>query len=219
MTKEASLKIAVILQKVLDGYSLGKKYNYCLEYSVDGLIKDTQMNDSEVDLILQHLQEKEIIDDFVDSGDDEVIKESTFKIYFPDDFVVKAEQYISHLIGEEKSARVITKAELPTPDIVTGKLILYSDGTTRYDGELVEMRTQMRELCRLFMQNVDSLVGIDTIKDELVSADKRSSTPTNTISKYVSELRTILQHFYGKNVIFNQDKDGWIFSPERTFDS
>ncbi len=219
MTKEAGLKIAVILQKILDGYSLGKKYNYCLEYSVDGLLRDTKLNSSEVDLILQHLQEKEVIYDFVDSGDDEIIKESTFRIYFSEDFTVKAEQYISHLLGKDVNLSVNTEVSIPTPEITVGELILYSDGTIRFNGEIIILRPQMRDLCRLFMGSHNSLLLVDTIKDELIRADKRAATSVDTISKYVSELRTILFGLYGRDVISNQQKDGWIFSPERTFDS
>lgn len=219
MTKEAGLKIAVILQKILDGYSFGKKYNYCLEYSVDGLLKNTELNSSEVDLILQHLQEKGVIEEFFDSGNDEVIKESTFRIYFSDDFVVKAEQYISHLLGRDVNLNENTDVSLPTPEITVGELILYSDGTIRFNGEIIIFRPQMRDLCRLFMGSHNSLLLIDTIKDELIRADKRASTSSNTISKYVSELRALLFDLYGRNVISNQQKDGWIFSPERTFDS
>ena len=39
------------------------------------------------------------------------------------------------------------------------------------------------------------------------------ATSFDTISKYVSELHTELQIHFGKPVITNQPKDGWIFNP------
>lgn len=214
MTKEASLKIAVILQKVLDGYSLGKKYNYCLEYSVDGLLENTKLNDSEVDLILQHLQEKEIIEDFVDSGDDEVIKESTFKIYFAEDFVVKAEQYLEKLTGVPQIKQTQFDTEPVKPELVIGKLISYSDGTISYDGHLLDIRSQLKVLCRIFMENKGALIQSDYIKRELINSDRRANTSDSTLSKYVSELHSVLKENFGKTVIFNEKKEGWRFDPD-----
>ena len=215
MTKESSAKIAVILQKVLDGYSLGKEYNYCLEYSVMGMTKDTNLNDSEVDLILQHLQEKEIIDEFVDSGDDDVIKEPTFKIYFPEDFKVKAGQYLHKLTGNDSVKKGLTNTDPVVPEIEIGKLISYSDGTISYNGALLDIRGQLKVLCRIFMENVGNLVLEDYIKQEMVNSDKRGRISNRTISKYVSELHIILREPYGKDVIFNEKKEGWRFDPER----
>lgn len=219
MTSGANKKIGIVLEKILDGYSLGKKYNYCLEYSVMGLTKDTNLNDSEVDLILQHLLEKEIIDEFVDSGDDDVIKEPTFKIYFPEDFTIKAEQYLQKLIGNDSVKKDLTSTDPVVAEIEIGKLISYSDGTISYGGSLLDLRGQIKVLCRIFMENKGVLVQPDYIKRELINSDKRQNTSDTTLAKYVSELHTILRECFGKPVIFNEKKEGWRFDPERDLDS
>lgn len=219
MTIESSRKITLVLQRLLDGYSLGKTYNYSLEYSVNGLLKDSGLNESEVDLILQHLQEREIIEDFVDSGMDYVIKESTFKIYFSEDFVVKAQQYIQKLSGNNPVKKNLTQTDPVTVEIEIGDLVSYSDGTISYGGSLLDLRGQIKVLCRIFMENKGVLVQPDYIKRELINSDKRNNTSDATLAKYVSELHRSLKGCFGKPVIFNEKKEGWRFDPERDLDS
>jgi len=91
------------------------------------------------------------------------------------------------------------------------KLIAYSDGTVRYGKNILRMRNQLKDLCRLFMRNQDRLLTIDDIKDEIVRADRRSLTSFATIAKYVSELHNLLKIHFGQDVIFNQKEEGWYF--------
>lgn len=98
-------------------------------------------------------------------------------------------------------------------EITIGKLIAYSDGTIRYDGKLLDLRPQVKDLCRLFMERHNQLVNADDIKEKIIKASKRKATSFDTISKYVSELHTEMQIHFGKAVITNQPKDGWIFNP------
>jgi hypothetical protein len=219
MTKEAGLKIARVLHKLLDGYSMGKSYNYCLEYSVEGLMRDVALNESEIDLILQHLQERDVIDDFVDSGCDDVIKESTFKIYFPNEFKIKAGQYLVKLTGDDQFKKDLTATDPVAPEMKIGKLISYTDGTIAYGDSLLDLRGQIKVLCRIFMENKGVLIQPDYIKMELINSDKRDSTSDTTLAKYVSELHTVLKEHYGKPVIFNEKKEGWRFDPDRDLDS
>ncbi len=219
MTKEASEKIKVILERILTGYTIGREYNYCLGYSVEGLLRDIRMNDSELELILQHLQERKIIENFTETGDDNVIPEPTYTIYFPSDFREKAEGYLSQISGTPVHLSKPNPLEPKKPEIELGKLVAYTDGTIYYDGENLDLRAQLKDLCRLFMQNVGRLVLVDDIKDVLINADKREDTANTTLSKYVSELHTILTKKYKKVVIFNQKKEGWVFSPDRDLDS
>lgn len=219
MTKEASEKISIILEKILTGYTMSKKYNYSLEYSVDGLLRGIRMNDSELALILEHLLEQKIIDNFEETGEDNVIAEPTYTIYFPDEFVVKATSYIEKISGKKPPIQTNDQFEPQKPEIIIEKLISYNDGIIAYDGKPLEIRSQTKVLCRLFMENVGRLILVDDIKDVLIDADKRRSTSNETIAKYVSELHIILKDVYGKKVIFNQKKEGWIFDPENTEDS
>jgi len=216
MTLEANEKIKNILEKILTGYSLGKKYNYSLEYSVKGLLRDIRMNDSELELILKHLEEHKIIDNYVDTGDDFVITESTYTIYFPDDFRKRAIEYLN-LQSDSQTTQPLRSISLEPkkPEIKVGELISYSDGSIIYDGENLNLRGQLKDLCRLFMENSGRLVLVDDIRDRLIDSNKRDVTPNSTLAKYVSELRGILSKKYQKEVIFNQKKEGWIFSPDQ----
>lgn len=99
------------------------------------------------------------------------------------------------------------------PEIEINGLAGYSDGTIRYKGEMIEMRSQIKDLCRLFMNHPNRLLTPEDIRDEIVHADRRKSTPRITIAKYVSELRNLLKLHFKKDVIFNQRKEGWYFKP------
>jgi len=99
------------------------------------------------------------------------------------------------------------------PQITAGKLAAYSDGTIRYGKNILEMRNQLKDLCRLFMRHPNRLLTIDDIKDEIVKADRRTLTSFATIAKYVSELHNLLKIHFGKDVIFNQKGEGWYFKP------
>ena len=98
-------------------------------------------------------------------------------------------------------------------DITIGKLSAYNDGTIRYGKNILEMRNQLKDLCRLFMRNPNRLLTIDDIKDEIIKADRRTLTSFATIAKYVSELHNLLKIHFGKDVIFNQKEEGWYFKP------
>lgn len=98
-------------------------------------------------------------------------------------------------------------------ELKVGELESYSDGSIKYSGTPVKMRNQIKDLCRLFMKKPGRLLTIDDIKDALIKADKRKTTPFVTISKYVSELRNSLRIHFKKDVFLNQKEEGWFFNP------
>jgi len=92
-------------------------------------------------------------------------------------------------------------------------LAAYSDGTIRYKSEVIPMRGQLNDLCRLFISQPGRLFTCDDIKDVIVNANRREMTTFSTISKYVSELHSLLKQCFGREVIFNHKKVGWRFKP------
>lgn len=92
-------------------------------------------------------------------------------------------------------------------------LALWKDGTIRYKGKIVKIRKQIKELCILFIKNPNMLITYDTIKDDIIKADRRSVINFKTIAKYVSELRRSLKVHFGKNVISPSSGEGWYFKP------
>lgn len=92
-------------------------------------------------------------------------------------------------------------------------LAAYNDGSIRYKGNPIEMRTQLNAMCRLFIMNKHHFVTVDDIKDEIIDANKREHTSFSTIAKYVSELRKVLEVYFGKDVFPNEKKRGWWFKP------
>ena len=101
------------------------------------------------------------------------------------------------------------------PEITTGDLVAYSDGTIRFKDEIIDLRNQMKDLCRLFMRHPRRLLPFEDIKNEIIPAPKRESTPNTTISKYVSELRSSLKSHFGRDVIHSQKEEGWYFDPTK----
>lgn len=99
------------------------------------------------------------------------------------------------------------------PEIEIGGLATYSDGTIRYRGQVIPMRDQLNDLCRIFMSRPNQLVLSDEIRDEIIRANRRSMTRFSTIAKYVSELHSMLKKCFGKDIIFNHKKEGWRFVP------
>jgi len=150
---------------------------------------------------------------------------SILYVQFPEDFNERYEEYRDMLLDIIKEKEPKEKENLPTNiqkkdtiadvqiELSAGKLGSYADGTIRYGKEILQMRNQLKDLCRLFMSHPSELILIDRIKEELISIDKRKTTQWSTISKYVSELHTSLKIHFKKDVIFNQKEEGWYFKP------
>jgi len=150
---------------------------------------------------------------------------SILEITFPENFNEKYQKFSDMLLEilkekqpEDKKQESLNIEEQPISkdlkaDILIGKLGAYNDGTIRFGKEILTMRNQLKDLCRLFMQHPNELVLIDAIKEELIKVDKRGTTPWSTISKYVSELHTSLKVHFKKEIIFNQKEEGWYFKP------
>lgn len=113
-----------------------------------------------------------------------------------------------------KDSFVLTR-ELKS-EITSGDLASYSDGTIRYKDTILNLRNQLKDLCRLFMRNPKRLLTPEDIKENIISADKRKITSNSTISKYVSELRNSLKVHFKKDVIFSQKEEGWHFDVNKT---
>ena len=94
-------------------------------------------------------------------------------------------------------------------ELSIGDLTFFNDGSIRFKGVVLDLRNQLKDLCRLLMQNHKKLVTIDAIRDEIIRADKRQQTSFVTISKYVSELHNSLKQYFNRDVIFNQKEEGW----------
>lgn len=111
-------------------------------------------------------------------------------------------------------AEPLTRKEPDTKaEITIGKLVGYYDGSIRYDGKVLDLRPQIKDLCWLFMRRHNQLVNATDIKEQIVKASRRKNTSDDTISKYVSELQKKLKIHFGKSVITNEPKGGWIFNP------
>src|SRR3989344_420446 len=89
-----------------------------------------------------------------------------------------------------------------------GDLAYYNDGTVHFKDGILPMRVQLRDICTLFINSPNQLITSDDIYDQLDKALNKT-----TISKYVSELHTLLKTKYQRSVITNDKKNGWIFRP------
>lgn len=118
--------------------------------------------------------------------------------------------------NEEEKNKISENAdENLKPEIIIGKLVAYNDGSIRYGKDIIKMRNQIKDLCRLFIKNPNRLITIDDIKDDIIAANKRNAIAYSTIAKYVSELRNSLKIHFNNDVIFNQKEEGWYFKPPK----
>ena len=122
---------------------------------------------------------------------------------------------------EDKNSELGKKQQYQKLDlvkkIVVGSLIYDIDGGIYFKKQLIKMRPEIQNLCILFMKHYKELVDYTVIKDELIDANKRSSTGFKNITKYVSELHILLRKHFKKDIIFNHEKTAYIFDIERKF--
>lgn len=137
-------------------------------------------------------------------------RERLLKIITP---AQKPEEIISAPIFSHRPKKNLLYVKDLKPEIEIKGLGAYSDGTIRYKGEVIKMRNQIKDLCRLFMDHPNRLLTHDDIRDQVVNADRRKSTSRVTIAKYVSELHNLLKIHFKKGVIFSQQQEGWHFKP------
>ena len=156
---------------------------------------------------------------------------SILRIQFPKDFDERHEKYVARfkpvnpeihepqkiVEATQTTGRVEATHNAPAPkkEIEVGDLATFSDGSIRYKGTIVDLRPQLKELCRMFMRQPKKLLNADDIKDKIVEASKRENTYHATIAKYVSELHRTLKIHFKKDVIFNSNQDGWYLDTEK----
>ena len=198
MTQEANKKIEIVLSKIIDGYCLSKKYNYCLEYSVAGLLKDSGMNESELGLILSRLEEKEIINNFSESGNDNIINEDTYTIYFPDDFINKAKLHLHELsqpespvkLEESKTKIQFLKEKESFYVVAKGKRIRLSDDVNAKKAKIVEVLSTPH-------------IGVSRTIDSVVESIK---LPKDNYDEYTNKKKIITETFKDVNRTLKSEK-------------
>ena len=201
-----------------------------LNYAVQEIIKKTILNKESFQIELLDLGFSETMDGIGDAtkllnilkdnkciGNFSNLSNRGFQIEKPDKH--RLEIYNEYLNGTKKNLGHVKEGIKPkslfakdlSSEMEVGNLTAYSDGTIRYKKEIIPLRNQLKDLCRLFMQNPKRLITVDDIKEAIIHADKRKSTSHTTISKYVSELHNSLKIHFQKDVIFNQYEEGWYF--------
>lgn len=142
--------------------------------------------------------------------------ESTFSLIQPvfDEFYEKSKNRIDVPIVNTKkkpeknlNKMISLKDEKAALEKNAGNLAFFSDGSIRIKNEVIPMRSQLKVLCRMFIGRPGILILVDEIKEELINHDKKA--PNETISKYVSELRRILERYSYEGYISNEKKEGW----------
>jgi DNA-binding response OmpR family regulator len=123
-------------------------------------------------------------------------------------------EMINNLDDRIEELEKLARRSEPTEPIIVGALVYDIDGKITFKGKPIKMRPQMRDLCVLFMKNHRNLVDYSKIKDELIDARKRATTGFTTITKYADELHKLLKKHFKKEVIFNYEREGYIFDIE-----
>jgi hypothetical protein len=214
LTGNSSEKIKIILNKIIDGYTLPVETPRVINFTIKDLIKDTNVLRGEADSILNRLSLNDVLnyeEETLDCGDSQT--DEVYVVYFDINFLDKANKYLNKISGKDyKPEKLIDMIE-KKPEIRIGKLVSYADGSIEYDGKALDLTSQQKVILRLFMENKSKLVLKDDILVQAINSDKRESIKSNTISKYVSAIRKVLKEKYKKDVLINTSKEGWTFSP------
>lgn len=91
-----------------------------------------------------------------------------------------------------------------------GFLNLRKSGNICFKDKVINMRTNLKTLCEVFIDRPNQLINRNDIADEI---GVKSSSLKSTIAKYVSELNKILEPYFERKPIMNDKKEGWIFIP------
>ena len=95
--------------------------------------------------------------------------------------------------------------------ITIGHLVYDTDGGIYFKNKLIKMRPQIQNLCILFIKNHKKLVDYSNIKDEIIAVKKRNTSGFTNITKYVNELHKILRKHFKRDVLFNMEKNAYLF--------
>lgn len=85
-------------------------------------------------------------------------------------------------------------------------LAYWTDGSITFNGKDLILRSQLRDLLRLFISGPNKIMTFDDIKDTIIEAYGRGKTKNSTISKYINELREELKK-YTTNIVIKNEKD------------
>ena len=118
---------------------------------------------------------------------------------------------IARLVLRARQYKKSSGSQSELAPVTVGPLSYGEDGAIRYKGEIIKMRSQLRNLCVLFMEHHKKVVDYSTIKDEIISSKKRPHIEYTTIPKYVNALHVLLRKYFKKEVISNVKNEGYIF--------
>ncbi len=117
MASKSDKKVAVILEWLLDNYLLDGKKPDKLEFSASYLAKLIDVDVSMLPMVLDKLEGKELIKNYVESGEDFGVSELTYLIFFSNQFKSEAEKYLDSVESDQKNVSQSEK----------GGMVLYLD--------------------------------------------------------------------------------------------
>lgn len=212
MTAKSVSKLRRLATALLEFHSLGKKLTPFLDIFESTLLIDAGLEKNELSPLMEQLQELKIIDGFVVS---EVTFGNDYTVFFPDDFREVAATFINRATTDSQE-KIQTNFDLYSDRIKefsADKLTLYTDGTITYDDSLIDIPNRIHTLCVLFMKENGRQLTYDDIIDQIIPVEKRDENSRTTIQKYVNMLQKVLNKHYGRDVITNVPKTGYIFTP------
>ena len=112
-------------------------------------------------------------------------------------------------LGVKKSGK---QSQQPEIEYEFSGLATYDDGLIRFNGQEVDLRFQVREICRYFLSRPKELVTFDDLAEVLGEEGPMTDKLMGRISRYVSELRRELKPLNTKIVLKNYRSSGWIMS-------
>lgn len=126
---------------------------------------------------------------------------------------LKGTPYAEFEIVDKKLRDIMTYSPKPKKPIVNteyslGKLIASTDGRIWLNGKDLNLRYQLRNLCRLLIMKSPNILLMDDIlsRVDIIDPNREQKDPVKNVQKYVSELRKVLGNEFS---IINDEQEGY----------
>jgi len=205
---KSNQKVAVILQWILESYSLDGRNIDQMEFDADYMAKLADVGESALPLILDRLERKGIIKSYFESGEDFVIPKSTFVILFPNKFKDRAEEYISSMSFKKSGNNELDKI---------GRILYLDADGNFWHGENpsqfcypMDGKSKRYNILKYLIEN-------EGYQSPAVAIQHLQTKTTKTFRSEISKIRANIKKYLGidgNDLIESRDDSGYRINPK-----
>lgn len=208
MASKSDQKVAVILEWLLDNYLLDGRKPDQLEFDASYLAKLIDVDVSMLPMVLDKLERREIIKNYVESGEDFGVPELTYLIFFPTQFKNKAETYLSLIDSAQKED---THSE-------TSGMILYldADGNFWHGNNPAQFCYSMDSKSKRY-DILKYLIENKGYQSPSIAIQYLDTKTTKTFRSEIGKIRENIKKYMGidgSDLIQSRDDSGYRINPK-----